>query len=834
MRPINPSVSGLWVTKNLEGSNFCLGSYLHANLENTKKRLPGEKANLDFEIFKKNVLNLTFQLDEFINSNRKDIAFLALGKIQSGKTAHLVASTAWAADSKIAFTSIFTGTNNPLNRQTVKRLQQDLSNLNQNSKVRIFEVPTKDKGKAFEDFYNQIKQLVEKRLDLNNQISLKVMPVFVTMKNPARINALIEITKRLIDEFPDLITSLLIDDEADQASQNTKGQNDDVSATYDAIGKLRNIEGENGTSHRNILISYTATPQAVLLAGKDNQIRPNYCVIIEPRTGYFGLDEIMSENFLSHIKSADDWEEISSTDAIPPNSLRHAIHTFLITSWIRNFRPGIFYSDIASDGSKFTDLNAGVQMLIHESHEKSKHEIVYSMVTSIKNELLEILQYACSSPDISKDAKLHNRYKLFVNDYHEVLGNLDPIYSNQLAKNPDNQMLIEFYQLLEDSQNLVINSSEDKPGYSGEVPVEDRDWGKNMWFVIGGNILGRGLTLPQLTTTYFVRHAKSPNYDTISQHMRFCGYRANYSHVIYLFAQERTYKTFKVMQEIENVVWNMASKWSREKTNIYDQIPNVLYVSSLKANLNPTRSSIFDPQLEDRTLGETIFSSKNIASPQLFQRNLELVTDFDWEQLGEIRYSEDFQLVKVVNFEKLKSLILNWSTDANELSIRKSLAELYDPEYQKLSLSQIPTTVVLDQRLLNFQIHDFVQMDGSTTPVSRKVSRLFTRAAAQSMNDSNMQKWIKDYSESTSGGRIDTSWPKMGVQHIGDSQRKFQDLIGHDSTIIFVEPLFLHQKGNESRKVGLGIAFTILGPKNYEVRIIGMGHHLKVLLDVDQ
>ena len=834
MRPITPSVSGLWATKNLESSNSCLGTYLHANLESTKRRLPGDLANRDFETFRNNVLNLTDQLDEFIHSEASDIAFLVLGKIQSGKTAHLVASTAWAADSKVAFTSIFTGTNNPLNRQTVKRLERDLSNLNQNSKVRIFEVPTKDKGKSFEDFYSQIEQIVEKRLDSSNQISLKVMPVFVTMKNRARINALIEITKRLIDRFPGLITSLLIDDEADQASQNTKVQTDDVSATYEAIGKLRNTVGENGSPHRNILLSYTATPQAVLLAEADNQIRPNYCVIIEPRQGYFGLDQIMSGSFLNHIKPADDWEDITSTEALPPNSLRLAIHTFLITSWIRNFNPGLFYSDTINDQSQFNDSNSSVQMLIHESHEKTKHEIVYAMVTTIKRELLEILERACTSSDETNLENPNSGYKIFLDNYHEVLSNLEPNYSQMLPENPSKQMLVECYQLLEDSQNLVINSSEDKPGYSGDVPVEDRDWGKNMWFVIGGNILGRGLTLPQLTTTYFVRHAKSPNYDTISQHMRFCGYRQNYAHLIYLFAQEKTYKTFKVMQEIENVVWNMASKWSRERINIYDQIPNVLYVSSLSANLNPTRKTIFDPQLEDRTLGETLFSSKNFASPQLFRRNLELVRNLDWNNLGEVNKSKDFILIKVSNFQELKNLILNWSTDANELSIRKSLAELYDPEYQNLGLSHIPTTVVLDQRLLDFQIHDFVLSDGSLVQDSLKKNKVFSRAASQSMSDSNMQKWISDYSEWTLQGKIDTSWPKLGVQHIGDSQRKFRDEIGHDSTILFIEPLFVHQKGNESRKVGLGIAFTILGPKDYEVRIIGMGQRLKVLLDVNQ
>jgi hypothetical protein len=161
------------------------------------------------------------------------------------------------------------------------------------------------------------------------------------------------------------------------------------------------------------------------------------------------------------------------------------------------------------------------------------------------------------------------------------------------------------------------------------------------------------------------------------------------------------------------------------------------------------------------------------------------------------------------------------------------LAELYDPEYQNLGLSHIPTTIVLDRRLIDFTIQDFVLTDGSLVQNSPAMPTVFSRAAAQSMSDSNMQKWIKDYSEWTPQGKIDSSWPKLGVQHIGDSQRKFRDKIGQGSTIVFIEPLFVHQKGNETRKVGFGIAFTILGPKDYEVRIIGMGQRLKVLLDVN-
>jgi hypothetical protein len=99
--------------------------------------------------------------------------------------------------------------------------------------------------------------------------------------------------------------------------------------------------------------------------------------------------------------------------------------------------------------------------------------------------------------------------------------------------------------------------------------------------------------------------------------MRFCGYRKNYQNFIYLFAQEKTYQTFEMMNEIENVVWNMANKWNNQKLDIYKNFPRVLYASRSTAKLEPTRRSVQDPDLLDKSLGEAIFTTRNIGSPQL-------------------------------------------------------------------------------------------------------------------------------------------------------------------------------------------------------------------------
>jgi hypothetical protein len=114
----------------------------------------------------------------------------------------------------------------------------------------------------------------------------------------------------------------------------------------------------------------------------------------------------------------------------------------------------------------------------------------------------------------------------------------------------------------------VVNSDKNKPGRQGAIPVSKSEWEEfKLWILIGGDILGRGLTIPQLTTTYFLRHPKNPNFDTVSQQMRFCGYRTNYAHFTYLFAENKTFGIFEVMDQIDSAIWRLAKKWDKERLN---------------------------------------------------------------------------------------------------------------------------------------------------------------------------------------------------------------------------------------------------------------------------
>ena len=342
-------------------TNNCLGDYFLTQSEKTKTNVPGEQALSDSERFQERVLNLTSQLDIFLTSHQKEVAYLALGKIQSGKTAHMMGVIAWAADSQVSLVTIFTGVTEALNAQTTKRLIKDLTSLGENY-ITTHEVPTSKEGSKYRDLYSEVSKWVRDRID--NELREKIitpLPVLVTLKNPSRVKTLKTLISSLKKKHGSQIVSLLIDDEADQASQNAGANKRKITATYDAIKELRNLP------NRNILLSYTATPQAVLLTDRNGRLRPNYCVTVKPGFGYFGLEHAVSEDFSPNTFVVDDYDDQPLQWKSIPNSLKFAVIQFMWTGWIRFYDADVFYHKSGLGGEQLKNELASVQMLVHES-----------------------------------------------------------------------------------------------------------------------------------------------------------------------------------------------------------------------------------------------------------------------------------------------------------------------------------------------------------------------------------------------------------------------------------------------------------------------------------
>ena len=88
------------------------------------------------------------------------------------------------------------------------------------------------------------------------------------------------------------LSCLIIDDEADQASLNTKARRADgtKSAINDRISDLR------GFFEKNTYLQVTATPQALFLQSPTHDFRPKFTVLSHPGAGYVGGEDFFGDN----------------------------------------------------------------------------------------------------------------------------------------------------------------------------------------------------------------------------------------------------------------------------------------------------------------------------------------------------------------------------------------------------------------------------------------------------------------------------------------------------------------------------------------------------------
>ena len=785
----------------------CLKNYLENDRKKTKSLLPGPIADEDSHVFEKNIFNITTRLDKFLSSEKKEIALLVLGKIQSGKTANLLGTVAWAVDRKVSLAVIFTGVTEALNDQTAKRINKDLVNKLDEQYVKVFQVPTKSSGDSYDKLLQDLTKWITRRSTESIEGLIRPIPVLVTLKNPSRVKTLHALIEALQETFGNELVSLLIDDEADQASQNAGARKRKITPTYAAISALRQLDS------RNILLSYTATPQAVLLTERNGRLRPNYCVTVEPRTNYFGLETAVGDAFINNRVEVHDWDKKPSEMPASPKSLRDALIRFACSGWVRFFAPQTFYSSGSLTGEMLDKQLKSLQMLVHESGSQKEHRKVYEFVNWELERLTEGLVNAISG------ALTPSQFEDLIEEWSVGLEGIRQAAASDLreAISPtiDNAFFKQILNLLDDSTVLVVNSDPDRPGPADDIPIDDDVWQQSkMWVLIGGDILGRGLTIPQLSTTYFLRHAKSPNFDTVSQQMRFCGYRSNYSQFTHIFAQGQTLGIFEVMNEIDSTIWRLAKKWDREELDIYKEMPVVMYASRPNIKLDPCRKAVHDPDLVDRKIGKLIFSSWDVFNPIRFKENLITLRTFIEESNLDLDSHEDWRILKEPSDLQMQRLLAGWEANPTESTHLVGSAELFVPELEELGLSNIPRNIVIHKSLLESDLNDAESVTSEIT-VSRG-----THPAKENVN---LQNWKRSFESMAIVGSLKITWPSLRVQHIGDGQRSIRKRYSPDATTLLIEPIYGHIGGSKDDiKVAAGLGFSLMSPPNFEVRIIGL------------
>jgi hypothetical protein len=387
---------------------------------------------------------------ETINSGTR--SFVIYGEPQSGKTEFMIALVCKLID---------------LGRQTIFIVMNDNTEL-ENQNFDRFHIAAELNPTPIRDF--QLRDFSKKELKAKKQ------RIIFCRKNANNLKKLIEYSRFFEDR-------VVIDDEADFATPNTKINKKLVTAINEHLGVL----GDLGEAGEGTYIGVTATPARLDLNNTYANDSKKW-VFLESHDSYKG------RSFFFPVTKGEangsDYNLVRLPDTTDdPRYLRHAIFRFLLRTAILNMHP-------ESERTAYC-------MLIHtagKTHDHEKDQKDVQLILSVLGD--------------QKDAKFRR--------YAEELLDISKEITQLLGLDYSPEELWRFVILnIGKSEVLVINHKNDSAN------VKRAGQPKALFtFAIGGNIVSRGLTFENLLTFFFSRNVKGRlQQNTYMQRARMFGYR---------------------------------------------------------------------------------------------------------------------------------------------------------------------------------------------------------------------------------------------------------------------------------------------------------------------
>lgn len=735
--------------------------------------------------------------DRVIETDRASECFLVVGRVQSGKTGHQLGMLSWAAE-HCDLAVFFTGVTEALNGQTSARINRDVRSL-PSSPVNVLKVPTRASVERNTSAYTQISARVAARRSHMAGTSRwpEPLPVLTSMKTVPRVSALTWLFQELQDVHGDDLVVLFIDDEADQASPNALAAKGEEAATYSELKELRESVA------RHAWLSYTATPQAIFLTEAQGALRPDYCVFTHPGTDYFGVEDLLGGRSAGGRVPISDFDQARIGPSWYPASLKRAVTDFLCTAWARQYAPGDFYAGSFTQADPDARMRS-VQMLVHTDSKVASHRADYECLDGLLRELLDEIDEALDAQVVPDDLATSWR------SMHSRVSTLQPpSFDAAMSQEALHQVGV----LLSRVFLRVVNSDKNAPGTEdGELPTGSADWERHaLWIVIGGDILGRGLTLPQLTAMYFTRDPNSPNEDTVAQQMRFAGYRKPYEHMFRLHAPTTVFDAFEDISVAESVFVARVEAWDQADRNLKDSAPDLWYVTRPGSRVRPTRLSVRDRALVDSNFQRQIFSARAIFSPRCLVDNSEVLER--WLDGATVVDQGDSWFRVACAADDLAWLMERFVFSGKDDRMRDVALELLSPGLRELGLSDMAGAVMVRNRSVADGARKGVLPDLAAIEVHRRIGGSVDPIAAA-------RSWSKGLAPKS--GLRASEWfdeATLAVQHVGQSQRDAADSLPFEAVTLIVEPVVGQVDGVD---VAAGLGISMLAPDGYSVRAIGV------------
>ncbi len=428
---------------------------------------------------------------------------MLLGKIQSGKTRAFVGVVARAFDRGFDIAVVFTKGTKTLSAQTVARLAGDFREFIEEDEFLVFDI-MQPPGKLTRSEQRRKLVIVAKK----------------QAKNLERIIQFFDV------DYPDLKGRkvLIVDDEADLASIRFVRKKDQSNLEQGTIAEqldaLRRLVGKVA------YLQVTATPYSLYLQPEDyaeeNYVfkpkKPAFTELLPIHGGYVGGDDYFGSygdddprSFLFVEVRRDEQDSLRRQDQRrirqdkvldSPNTsgLVRAIVTFILAVCIRRWQQ----EDANEKKRKYA-------MIIHNDTQKAAH--------AWQNQVIDWVFQA-----IAKAAS---------DDFSVLMPLFDAAYENLCAsihadkgRVPKRKEALEMFLEALQGDDVVretVNSDKDVMALLDDKAELKLRTPYNIF--VGGSILDRGITIPNLIAFYYGRNPRTMQADTVLQHSRMYGNR---------------------------------------------------------------------------------------------------------------------------------------------------------------------------------------------------------------------------------------------------------------------------------------------------------------------